>query len=71
MGQSLDGLFFSLCSIFVPAFPLDRDDSGLKVLRWVDAHILLLGAMSIDWTRGSLFRFYLPVVECFGLCYAH
>jgi hypothetical protein len=29
VGQSLDGLSFSICSIFfVPAFPLDRNNSG-------------------------------------------
>jgi hypothetical protein len=32
VGRSLDGLSFSLCSIFVPAFPLDRDNSGLNFL---------------------------------------
>ena len=30
VGQCLDGLSCSLCSIFVPALPLDRDNSGLK-----------------------------------------
>jgi hypothetical protein len=39
VGQSLDGLSFSLCSIFVPTFPLDRDNSRLKILRWVDGPI--------------------------------
>jgi hypothetical protein len=29
VGHSLDGLSFNLCSIFVPAFPLDRDNSEL------------------------------------------
>jgi hypothetical protein len=33
LGQSLDGLSFSLCSIFVPEFPLDRNNSGLKILK--------------------------------------
>jgi hypothetical protein len=32
VGRSLDSLFFNLCSIFVPAFSLDRNNSGLKVL---------------------------------------
>jgi hypothetical protein len=35
VGRSLDGLSFSLCSIFVPAFSLDRNNSGSKNLRWV------------------------------------
>ena len=32
LGWSLGGLSFHLCSNFVPAFPLDRNDSGLKIL---------------------------------------
>jgi hypothetical protein len=31
VGQVLDGLSFSLSSIFAPAFPLDRNNSGLKI----------------------------------------
>jgi hypothetical protein len=34
VGRSLDGLFFSLCSIFVLAFPLDRDNYELNFFRW-------------------------------------
>ena len=30
---SLGGLFSSLCFIFVPAFPLDRNNSRLKFLK--------------------------------------
>jgi hypothetical protein len=40
LGQSLGGLSFNLCSIFVLAFPLDRNNSGLKNLkmsRWPPA----------------------------------
>ena len=33
LGWPLGGLSFSLCSIFVPAFPLDRNNSGLKILK--------------------------------------
>ena len=33
LGGSLDGLSFNLCSIFVPAVPLDRNNSGLKILK--------------------------------------
>jgi hypothetical protein len=53
LGPSLDGLSFSLCSIFVPAFPLDRNNCGLKIMRWVGGPISLMGAMSIYW-RWSL-----------------
>jgi hypothetical protein len=35
LGLSLGGLSFSLCSIFVPAFPLDRNNSGSKNLKMV------------------------------------
>jgi hypothetical protein len=57
-GQSLDVFSFSLCSIFVPAFPLDRDNSGLKFLRWVSGPIPPLGDTSIYW-MWSLFRLFL------------
>ena len=53
MRLSLDGLSFYLCSIFVPPFPLDRNNSGLKFSRCVDGSIPQLGAMSIYW-RWSL-----------------
>jgi hypothetical protein len=43
----------SLLHIFVPAFPLDRNNSGLKILRWVDGSIPQLGTMPIYW-RWSL-----------------
>jgi hypothetical protein len=33
LGWSLGDLSFSLCSIFVPAFPLDRNNSGLKIVK--------------------------------------
>ena len=39
--------------LFVPAFPLDGDNSGLKIFRWVSGSILPLGVMSIYW-RWSL-----------------
>ena len=49
LSQSLDDLSFSLCSIFVPAFPLDRNNSGSKILKmggWPHAssgnHVYLL-----------------------------
>ena len=53
LGQSLDGLFFSLCSNFVSAFPLDRKNSGSEILlmgRWPHAstrgHVYLLEVVS-------------------------
>lgn len=42
--QSLLHFFF-----FVPVFHLDRNNSGLKILRWVHGPIPLLKAMSIYW----------------------
>jgi len=53
VGWSLDGLSFSLCSSFVPAFPLDRANSGLKFLKWVVGPIPQQGGMPIYW-RWSL-----------------
>jgi hypothetical protein len=53
VGQSLDGLSFSLCFIFVPSFPLDKNNSGLKFFSWVGGLIYLLEAMFIHW-RWSL-----------------
>ena len=40
---------FSLCSIFVPFFPLSRNISELKTLRWMGSLIPQMGAMSIYW----------------------
>jgi hypothetical protein len=33
LGWSLDALSFNLCSIFDPVFLLDRNNSGLKMLK--------------------------------------
>ena len=50
--QSLHGLSFTLCPIVVPAFSLDRDNSGLKILDgWVVpffhcGHVYLLEVVS-------------------------
>jgi hypothetical protein len=35
--------------VFVPAFPIDRSNSGLIFLRWVGGPIPLLGTMPIYW----------------------
>ena len=53
VGQSLVGLSFSLCCISVPVFPLDKNNSVLKFLRWVSGHIPQLVTMQIFW-RWSL-----------------
>ena len=49
LGQSMDGLFFSLCTMIVPKFPLDMKNSGskkLKMGRWswalTGGHVCLL-----------------------------
>jgi hypothetical protein len=47
VGQSLDGLPSSICSTFGPVFPLDRNNSGLKMWRLVSDPIPQLRAMSI------------------------
>jgi hypothetical protein len=53
LGQLLGGLSFSLYSIFVPPFPLDRNNSGLKILKvggWSPAstggHVYLSSSIS-------------------------
>jgi hypothetical protein len=46
MRQSLVSLSFSLCSIFVPVFSLDRNISGLKILRLVGDPIPQLEVLS-------------------------
>jgi|UPI00003565F6 hypothetical protein len=53
MGRSLDDLLFSL-SIFVNAFPLDRNNSGLKIVRCVGDPIPQLAYL---FTGGGLYRF--------------
>ena len=52
VGHSLDGLSFSLCSIFVPVFLLDRINSVQK-FEMVSEHIPQMLAMPIFW-RWSL-----------------
>jgi hypothetical protein len=50
--HSLDDLSFSLSSIFVPVFPLDKDSSGFKKFemdRW--------SIPSLGTTGGGFFRF--------------
>jgi hypothetical protein len=39
----------SLLHFFVLVFPLDRNSSGLKFLRWIGCSISPLGAISIYW----------------------
>ena len=45
MAFPLVSIFFILVPVFVPAFPLDRNNSGLKFLRWVGGPIPQLGAL--------------------------
>ena len=54
---------FSLVSapFFVPVFPLDRNNSRLKILRWMGGSIPLLGAMFIYW-MWSLQVLYFPLL---------
>jgi hypothetical protein len=47
VGWCLDGLFFSLCSIICPSISLERDNSGINILRWMGEPIFPLGAISI------------------------
>jgi hypothetical protein len=49
-----------LLQVFVPEFPLDNNNSGLKFLRLVGGPISQLRAMSIYWR--CLYRFYLPFI---------
>jgi hypothetical protein len=62
--QSLDGPSFSLSSIFVPLFPLDRNISGLKTLRWVGGTIPQPGICLSS--AGDLYRFYLTFTVYFS-----
>ena len=64
LGQSLDGLSFSLCSIFVPSFPLGRNNfesKNLKMDRWSHAstgghvyHLEVVSSGSISLLLGIL-----------------
>jgi hypothetical protein len=58
LGWSLGGFSFRLCSIFVPAFPLDRNNSGSKILK--------MGGWPSVSAGGGLFLFHLPTVGHFG-----
>ena len=64
MGEVSGWPFFQPLHHFVPAFPLDRDNSGFTYFRWVGDTILTCD--SCLSTGGSLFTFYLPAVGYFG-----
>jgi hypothetical protein len=51
VGQSLDRLSFSLCFDFVPAFLLDKNNPGLKFLRWAGGPILQLFLHNDVWKQ--------------------
>ena len=67
--QSLDGLSFCQCSIFVPPFPLDRNNPGLKILRLVCGPIPQVRVKST--TGGGFFSFYILTVGDLGYCHLH
>ena len=55
LGWSVGGLSFSLCSIFVSAFPIDRNNTGSNILKmsgWPHAsngsHVYLLEVIFSD-----------------------
>jgi hypothetical protein len=52
---------FSICSIFVPVLPLDRNISGLKKF-WDGWVALFLYQGQCLSTKGGLHRFYLPLL---------
>ena len=54
-------LLQSLIHFSVPVFPLDRNNSGLKFLRWVGGPTPQMRAVLMNWVR-----FYLPSVGYFG-----
>jgi hypothetical protein len=73
MEWPLDGLSLSLCSVFVPAFPLDRENSGLKFFKmgeWshpsAGAHVYQLKVISSGFIS-QLFE----TVGYFGECDPH
>jgi hypothetical protein len=53
VGRTLEDPFVSICPIFSPVFLLDKNISGLKILRLVGGPIPQPGAMPIFW-RWSL-----------------
>jgi hypothetical protein len=60
----MDGLSFSLCSIFVPEFSLDRKSFVLKKnVGWVPPYLHWGPSLS---KGGGLFRFYLSAVRYFS-----
>jgi hypothetical protein len=50
---------------FVPAFPLERDNTELKIFRWMGGLFPPQGAMPFYW------RFYLNAVGYFAYCHPH
>jgi len=56
--------WLSSALLFVPAFPLDRNHSALKILRWVGGSIPQPAALPIHGY--GLFSFYLSFVGYFS-----
>jgi hypothetical protein len=61
VGQSLDGVSFSLFSTLCPCISFREEQSGLKVLRWVWGHIPQSGAVA-PMNKYGFSRFYLSLV---------
>jgi hypothetical protein len=55
--------------LFVPAFPLDRNNSGLIFLRWVGGPIPQPWAMPVS--EYGIYRFSFPFVGYCSLCHPH
>jgi hypothetical protein len=64
-GLSLPGFSFSLCSIFLSEFPLDRDNSGSKSLKVGGCSPALAGGHVYPLEVFIYFRFPLPVIGHF------
>jgi hypothetical protein len=82
LGQLLVRHFFSLYSLFIPAFLLDRIDFGLKVLYWVESLGFILGwkfwvvVLSLHWgpplvTGVGYPRLHVLIVSHLNKCHPH
>jgi hypothetical protein len=71
LGWSLDGIFFGLCPIFVPKFPLNSNNSESRIWemgRWPNAssggHVYLLEVVSLGsiFPLLGIFRYLQPTI---------
>lgn len=63
VGWSLDDLSFSLCSMFLPAFPLNKNNYGSKNLKMGGYHLYLQEVLS-TYDKNYCLKLTMNLLEC-------